>query len=69
MKVVLRLYPPVPINGRWALETTTLPKGGGPDGTEPIMVRKGESVTYFPYVMHRFERPYGDNVDAFPPER
>ena len=32
----LRLYPSVPYNVRLALQDTTLPKGGGPDGTEPI---------------------------------
>ena len=59
----------MPINGRWAVKATTLPKGGGPDGTKPIMVRKGEGVMYFPYVMHRFKRLYGEDVDTFRPER
>lgn len=50
---VLRLYPSVPINFRAAVERTTLPTGGGPDGTAPVMVRKGELVGYCVYVMHR----------------
>jgi cytochrome P450 len=33
---VLRLYPIVPFNVRVALKDTTLPRGGGPDGTQPI---------------------------------
>ena len=33
------------------------------------MVRKGEAVTYTPYVMHRFKRLYGEDVDVFRPER
>jgi cytochrome P450 len=32
----LRLYPIVPFNVRVALKDTTLPRGGGPDGTQPI---------------------------------
>lgn len=39
----LRLYPVVPYNVRVALKDTTLPRGGGPDGTEPIGIAKGES--------------------------
>ena len=31
----------VPYNVRVALQDTTLPRGGGPDGTEPIAVAKG----------------------------
>ena len=66
---VLRLYPPVPINGRVATEATTLPKGGGPDGTRPIMVNKGEAVAYTVYVMHRLKQLYGEDADDFRPER
>ncbi|CAD0083238.1 unnamed protein product [Aureobasidium vineae] len=32
----LRLYPIVPFNVRVSLKDTTLPRGGGPDGTQPI---------------------------------
>lgn len=32
----LRLYPIVPFNVREALKDTTLPRGGGKDGTEPL---------------------------------
>jgi cytochrome P450 len=34
----LRLYPVVPQNSREAQEDTTLPVGGGPDGTSPLFV-------------------------------
>lgn len=37
----LRLYPVVPYNVRVALKDTTLPRGGGPDGNEPIGITKG----------------------------
>src|ERR1700722_5897049 len=42
IRLGLRLYPPVPLNNREAARTTILPTGGGPDGTSPILVRKGE---------------------------
>jgi hypothetical protein len=35
---VLRLYPIVPFNVRVSLKDTTLPRGGGHDGTQPIGV-------------------------------
>lgn len=39
----LRLYPVVPYNIRVSLKDTTLPQGGGPDGTEPLGIAKGAS--------------------------
>lgn len=39
----LRLYPVVPYNVRVALKDTTLPRGGGPDGTQPIGIAKGKA--------------------------
>lgn len=65
----LRLYPPVPVNARAAVKTTTLPTGGGTDGKAPVLVRKGESVSYSPYVMHRRKDIYGDDATKFRPER
>ncbi|CAF9905365.1 MAG: hypothetical protein HETSPECPRED_004969 [Heterodermia speciosa] len=69
LKEVLRLYPSVPINSRTALKTTTIPTGGGPDGTKPLMIRKGEAVGYSVYVMHRMKKLYGEDADVFRPER
>lgn len=57
---VLRLYPVVPYNVRVALQDTTLPRGGGPDGTEPIAVTKDTPVGYTTLIMQR--RP-----DIYPP--
>lgn len=42
----LRLYPVVPVNIRTAVVDTTLPVGGGADGTSPIFVPKGQDVGY-----------------------
>ncbi|EFY86805.1 hypothetical protein J3458_017287 [Metarhizium acridum] len=56
----LRLYPAVPFNVRLALKDCTLPRGGGPDGTEPLPVLKDTKVGYSTLVMQR--RP-----DLYPP--
>ncbi|QDS75149.1 hypothetical protein FKW77_007922 [Venturia effusa] len=65
IKEVLRLYPSVPVNSRMALRTTTLPIEGGPSGTSPVMVRKGEAVGYCVYAMHRRRDIYGEDADEF----
>lgn len=66
---VLRRYPSVPVNSRAALRTTTLPTGGSPDGTDPILIRNGEAVGYCVYPMHRRKDISGPNTEAFRPER
>ena len=65
----LRLYPPVPLNNRTATKTTILPRGGGPDGTAPILVRRGELVVFSQYVNSRRKNIYGSDADEFRPER
>lgn len=67
--LVLRLYPSVPINSRTALKTTTLPTGGGPRGTKPVMIRKGEGIGYSVYSIYRLKKLYGEDADLFQPER
>ncbi|KAK9366113.1 cytochrome P450 [Lipomyces kononenkoae] len=66
---VLRLYPSVPLNYRCAVQDTVLPIGGGSDGKLPVLVRKGDTVAYSVYVMHRRKDIYGDDADEFKPER
>jgi cytochrome P450 len=66
---VLRLHPVVPENGRRAARNTTLPRGGGPDGTSPIYIRAGEDVGYNVHIMHRRKDIWGDDADQFRPER
>ncbi|KAF5876023.1 putative cytochrome p450 family protein [Botrytis fragariae] len=48
----LRLYPLVPMNSRVAIRDTVLPVGGGSDGKKPIVVRRGERVTYKQYALN-----------------
>jgi cytochrome P450 len=65
----LRVYPVVPVDGRRALRDTTLPTGGGPDGTSPIYVKKDMTVDYSVYVMHRRKDMWGPDAEEFRPER
>lgn len=66
---VLRLHPVVPENSRRAVRNTTLPRGGGEDGTSPIYIRAGEEVVYNVHIMHRREDIWGDDANEFRPER
>ncbi|KAL4958503.1 cytochrome P450 [Aspergillus filifer] len=69
MNEVLRLYPVVPLNRRMATVDTTLPRGGGPDGTMPIYLRAGQSVTYSPFVTQRKKDIWGPDAEEFNPDR
>ncbi|KAK7745336.1 hypothetical protein SLS53_002832 [Cytospora paraplurivora] len=60
MNETLRLYPVVPFNVRFSLRDTTLPRGGGPDGTQPVAVLKDTPIGYSTIVMHRRQ-------DLYPP--
>ncbi|KAL8766549.1 MAG: hypothetical protein Q9209_006692 [Squamulea sp. 1 TL-2023] len=65
----LRLYPPIPLNVRFASKATWLPRGGGPDGESPVLVRKGLGIGIVPYYMHRRKDIYGEDAMDFRPER
>ncbi|KAH8880931.1 cytochrome P450 [Thozetella sp. PMI_491] len=65
----LRLYPSVPINSRFSIKDTTLPRGGGPDGKSKVYVPKGTAVTYSVYIMHRRKELWGEDAEDFIPER
>ncbi|KAK3724414.1 hypothetical protein LTR37_001038 [Vermiconidia calcicola] len=62
---VLRLYPVVPYNVRVALKDTTLPRGGGPDGTEPIGVAKDTPIGYSTFILQRREDIYPAASEKF----
>lgn len=66
---VLRLYPSVPINFRAANKNTTLPKGGGPTGQDPILIRRGDSIIYTIGVTQKDEHYYGSDSLDFNPDR
>ncbi|KAF2134836.1 cytochrome P450 52A11 [Dothidotthia symphoricarpi CBS 119687] len=62
----LRLYPVVPYNVRISLKDTTLPTGGGVDGTEPIGILKGTPIAYSTLVMQRRKDMYPTPESGFP---
>lgn len=66
---VLRMYPSVPLNFRQAIKHTTLPRGGGKNGTDPLFVEKGQVVAYIIIATHRNEKYYGKDPDLFNPDR
>lgn len=57
----MRLYPPVPVDTKSALNDDVLP-----DGT---VVKKGMRVTYHPYAMGRVEKVWGKDWPEFRPAR
>ncbi|QIW94585.1 hypothetical protein AMS68_000103 [Peltaster fructicola] len=65
----LRLHPTVPVNIRVATRHTTLPVGGGPDGSSPIPIRKGSMIAYSVYFMHRRKDLWGEDALEYKPER
>ncbi|KAF2033258.1 cytochrome P450 alkane hydroxylase [Setomelanomma holmii] len=65
----LRLYPALPTVSRDCLTETTIPYGGGPDGSQPVCATPGDRVLWSVYTMHRNPEVFGDDVDAYRPER
>lgn len=65
----LRLFPPVPVNTRAAVNDTILPIGGGEDGEQPVLVPAGTRVGYNTYALHRRKDIWGPDADEFHPER
>lgn len=57
------------MNTRTAHRTTVLPTGGGPDGSSPVIIRRGENVAFCVYAMHRRKDLYGEDAEQFRPER
>ncbi|KAH8509375.1 hypothetical protein H0E87_011217 [Populus deltoides] len=57
----MRLYPPVPLDSKVAMQDDVLP-----DGT---VVKKGMRVSYHPYAMGRLEMLWGPDWEKFKPER
>lgn len=69
MHTGLRLIPPVPTNSRKANKDTVLPRGGGPDGKQPVLVPAGQAVRWSLMSMQRRTDIYGPDADEFRPER
>jgi cytochrome P450 len=58
---VLRLYPSVPLNQKYALNDDIWP-----DGTQ---IRKGDYILWCPYAQGRCEKVWGNDAKVFRPER
>ncbi|KAM3066189.1 hypothetical protein ACMFMG_012149 [Clarireedia jacksonii] len=69
LKESLRIYPVFPTMGRVALQDTTLPRGGGSDGSSPVFIAKGTRVTSSFYALHRDSLIYGSDTESFNPDR
>ena len=65
----LRLGSPTPITSRVASNDTTLPTGGGQDGTAPVFVPKGMMVVMNMFSIHHRSDLFGEDVELFNPER
>ncbi|KAI0775658.1 cytochrome P450 [Trametes elegans] len=63
----LRLYPPVPVNIRYAVKDTTLPAKN--PGEKPIFVPKGMRCIYSVFMMHRRKDLWGPDALKFDPDR
>ncbi|KAL9129368.1 MAG: hypothetical protein Q9217_002168 [Psora testacea] len=66
---VFRVAAVIPLNERVAVRDTTLPRGGGPDGSLPIFIPKGRQVLITTYAMQHRADLWGDDVEDFRPER
>lgn len=69
LREALRLYDPSPANVRFAARDTTLPRGGGPDGKDPVFVPKGKTVSFVLHLLHRRKDLWGADADQFRPDR
>ncbi|CAD6592649.1 MAG: hypothetical protein ASARMPREDX12_006293 [Alectoria sarmentosa] len=65
----LRMTGIVPTMERESLEDTVLPRGGGPDGTSPVFLPKGQRVMISIYAMQQRPDIWGDDPGVFRPER
>ena len=59
----------IPLNERVAVRDTTLPRGGGPDGSQPIFIPKGRQILIATYAMQHRADLWGEDVEEFKPER
>lgn len=59
----------IPLNERVAVRDTTLPRGGGPDGSQPIFIPKGKQILVATYAMQHRADIWGEDVEEFKPER
>ena len=64
-----RIAAVIPLNERVAVRDTTLPRGGGPDGSQSIFIPKGRQILITTYAMQHRADIWGEDVEEFRPER
>lgn len=69
MNEAIRIVAVVPMNERTALRDTTLPTGGGEDGTKPIFVFQGTQILIPTYAMQHRPDIWGEDAEEYRPER
>jgi cytochrome P450 len=69
LPLALRLYPIFALLIRVALNDIKLPVGGGPEHDRPMFIPKGSMVVMGYYALHRNPNVFGDDFEAFRPER
>lgn len=65
----LRLASVLPTLSRTSLVDTTLPRGGGEDGTQPVFVPKGMDTRIALFAINRRADIWGPDAEEFNPER
>ena len=65
----LRMTGILPTMERECLEDTVIPRGGGPDGLNPVFLPKGQRIMISIYAMQQRTDIWGDDPDVFRPER
>jgi cytochrome P450 len=66
---VLRVVAVIPMNERVALRDTTLPRGGGQDGSYPIFVQRGIQILIPAYAIQHRHDIWDEDAEEFRPER
>lgn len=69
LQEVLRVASVVPVNERVCIRDTTLPRGAGPGGEQPVFLPKGRRVLIATHAMQHRADVWGADVGAFVPER
>ena len=59
----------VPLDVRSSKGDAVLPKGGGADGTDAVLLPSATTVVLNLYALHRRHDIYGSDADDFRPER
>lgn len=65
----MRLQGPAPRFTRRAIRDTTIPRGGGPDGSLPVFVPKGTNVAVHLYSKFHDPEVWGEDVEEYRPSR